>query len=156
MACSKCNGFCCKEYVPLISSADARRIVHNLPPQPSPETYLVLYEKEFGEGNYPVIHLNGTDEYILGLKYEEDHCYFLKESGLCEIHAFKPLVCALYPYRIKEPICPEKWVVDVARMRPLLKQYRAEKRAYQEEVAAWNTHSAEKDFTAFLRFLQCV
>ncbi len=161
MTCQECEGYCCKYYTVLINSSDARRITSQLNARISPLKYLTLHDKEIGKGENPIVQLKGKKEGVFGIKKKKDEsCYFLNKSGFCDVHAFKPLVCLLYPYRIDNPICPKEDLamfqktMESEKWEPVVDQLYDEDQVFVDEIKKWNADNAGKDFADLLRFLK--
>jgi len=100
--CTLC-GWCCRNYTPLITAADARRIQKALR-KPLSE-FLAFYRPE----DFPVAP--GADAnffqtkhgpVVMALQRTSGGCVFLQED-MCSIQAFKPGLCGAFPF---QPVSP--------------------------------------------------
>ena len=166
---TKCNGHCCWSYVVLITSEDAIRLSKNL--NLSPYQYLTFYEgKVEKNGFYPIVTINGYES-VLGIKYSEElkdqskwPCFFFDmKSGLCQVHKFKPMVCATYPFsmdaeenlgHLEKILCPDKWEAkNPDSIRNVIRKSWEEVAVYNEKAKKWNEKHSKDGFDKFLKFL---
>jgi len=157
--CIKCDGHCCKKYAVLITATDALRIAQAFPTLP-PITYLQFVYLDNvtlkSRGYAWVVRINQTQDGLLGIRnFKDDRCFFLTKRGRCKIQQLKPLVCALYPYNTKEPVCPPQWewTFDAMRMKAISQQYALEDAAYRGKIKKWNRQYSDRDFESFLHFI---
>jgi len=166
---TKCDGHCCWSYVVLITSEDAIRLSSNL--AKSPFEYLTFYEGSVEKsGFYPIVIINGYES-VLGIKYSEElknqnkwPCFFFDmNKGLCQVHEFKPMVCATYPFsmdanenlgHLDNILCPEKWeATKKDSVRKVIRQSWNEIGIYKEKVKKWNEKHSKEGFDKFLEFI---
>ncbi|MBI2855838.1 MAG: YkgJ family cysteine cluster protein [Chloroflexi bacterium] len=100
--CTLC-GWCCRNYTPLVTAEDARRIQERLRKPLS--SFVVFYRLE--DFTVPLvdderIFLTRHGPLVMGLARQEDACVFLKDN-LCSIHTFKPGICQAFPFQPVEP-----------------------------------------------------
>ncbi|MHA1380001.1 MAG: YkgJ family cysteine cluster protein [Candidatus Helarchaeota archaeon] len=166
---NKCDGHCCWSYVVLITSEDAVRLAKNL--DLSPFEYLTFYEGKVESNNYyPIVTINGYKS-VLGIKYSEElkaqnkwPCFFFDmKTGLCQVHKFKPMVCATYPFsmdaeenlgHLEKILCPEKWAAhNEEPIKAVIKQSWREVGVYKEKAKKWNEKHKNEGFDKFLKFM---
>ncbi len=102
-SCHHCN-HCCTEVICLPTPWDVIRIVKGT--GQAPLDFLEFITPDDIQGvnkNDPTwLHVDG-EKYMMALKRHGQRCHFLdKKTRYCSIYEHRPLLCRLYPFRLKE------------------------------------------------------
>lgn len=168
--CTLC-GWCCRNYTPLITAEDARRIQERLHKPLS--TFIVFYRLD----DFTVslvdderIFLTKHGPLVMGLARREDACVFLKDN-LCSIHAFKPGICQGFPFQpvesgdiegpfgtLDDPCGGHNETDETVAQESARRQYKAfiyDYYDYVEMVRVWNEDplSRNKDIEDSLQYV---
>jgi len=147
--CIFCSAECCKTYTITTTIFDILRIASKA--RKNPEDVCFLHEPRLLSYDPDMVldTSDGYGYYLLGIRSHP--CRFLDDNNRCSIHAFAPLSCKRYPYKLDGKLNP--------RFCPLASQiiFRfsssdipherlvTELEAHKRLVKAWNRKKGTKE-----------
>jgi len=146
--CIGCHTNCCAHYLVTVTAHDVYRIVRELGLPPA--AFLAMEPAQEG---VPAVRLLEGYFNVALRQTTGGACVFLLDLGghrRCSIHAFKPRVCAVYPFTMdkdgglwhrRDMLCPTTWTLSWGQqdgVRALIRQCREELRFHEEVVSRWN------------------
>jgi Fe-S-cluster containining protein len=162
--CIGCHTNCCAHYLVTVTAHDVYRISNELGLPPA--AFLAMAPAQQG---VPAVRLSEGYFNVALRQTEGGACVFLLDLDghrRCSVHAFKPKVCAVYPFTMdkdgglwhrRDMLCPTTWTLEWSQqegMRALIRQCREELRFHEEVVSRWNEeHSHGGTSAEFFEFM---
>lgn len=162
--CLGCHTDCCSYYLVTVTAHDVYRISRELGLPPA----AFIRTVPANEG-IPAVRLSEGYFNVALRQTQSGACVFLLDLDghrRCSIHAFKPRVCAVYPFTMDEEgglwhrrgmLCPSPWTLDSSQQaatRALIRQLREELAFHEGVVAHWNEeHPAGGTATEFFDYM---
>lgn len=173
--CHHC-GYCCTDVVCCPTPYDIINIVKKT--NINPKEFLEFITSDEIEGikkSDPTwLKINGK-KYLMTIKRTKDGCFFRdKQRGICKIYLHRPLLCRLFPFKVRETKsgkihsfslhrdieCPEyrDGVVNVKELTEILKEEYQNQEDYQDLVQFFNNqpHNNKKPFDFVDLFVEII